>query len=159
MPTKSAVFGLLGAAQGLARDDTDGLARLAALRFGVRTDKPDTLLRDIHTAPGRTRTRTRTVTDLQVYARSVTDQPAPARSPTVLPDRRGVHHRRRRQPRAHHEDRRGAAQPGRGHHVGENHEPRRRSEYGCSGVVPGRVRTVAARSAAAGGAGCPARCG
>ncbi|MFJ4679193.1 type I-E CRISPR-associated protein Cas5/CasD [Kitasatospora sp. NPDC088783] len=58
MPTKSAVTGLLGAAQGLARTDTAGLARLAALRFGVRTDQPGTLLRDFHTAPGRNRTRT-----------------------------------------------------------------------------------------------------
>ncbi|MFJ5926530.1 type I-E CRISPR-associated protein Cas5/CasD [Kitasatospora sp. NPDC092948] len=58
MPTKSAVVGLLGAAQGLARTDTEGLARLADLRFGVRTDQPGILMRDFHTAPGRNRTRT-----------------------------------------------------------------------------------------------------
>jgi CRISPR system Cascade subunit CasD len=47
-PTKSAVIGLLAAAQG--RERTDDLDDLAALRFGVRIDQPGTVLRDFHTA-------------------------------------------------------------------------------------------------------------
>lgn len=35
-PTKSGVVGLLAAALGLRRDDTEGLARLNGLRFAVR---------------------------------------------------------------------------------------------------------------------------
>ncbi|MGW2155022.1 type I-E CRISPR-associated protein Cas5/CasD [Nonomuraea sp. NPDC001699] len=47
-PTKSAVVGLLAAAQG--RERTDDLADLGALRFGVRIDQPGTVLRDFQTA-------------------------------------------------------------------------------------------------------------
>ena len=36
-PTKSGVVGLLAAALGLRRDDTEGLARLNGLRFAVET--------------------------------------------------------------------------------------------------------------------------
>ena len=39
-PTKSGVVGLLAAALGLRRDDTEGLARLNGLRFAVRADQP-----------------------------------------------------------------------------------------------------------------------
>ncbi|MGP4004892.1 type I-E CRISPR-associated protein Cas5/CasD, partial [Streptomyces sp. 8N706] len=49
-PTKSGVIGMLAAAQGLERGDDDGLARLAALRFGVRIDQPGTRVRDFQTA-------------------------------------------------------------------------------------------------------------
>lgn len=49
-PTKSGVLGLVGAALGLRRDDEEGLARLARLRFGVRVDREGDLLDDFHTA-------------------------------------------------------------------------------------------------------------
>ncbi|MFJ1596238.1 type I-E CRISPR-associated protein Cas5/CasD [Streptomyces sp. NPDC088261] len=49
-PTKSGVIGVLAAAQGLERGDDTGLARLAALRFGVRIDQPGTRVRDFQTA-------------------------------------------------------------------------------------------------------------
>lgn len=49
-PTKSGVIGLLAGAVGIGRDDDEGLAPLAALRFGVRIDQPGTLTRDFHTA-------------------------------------------------------------------------------------------------------------
>ena len=47
VPSKSAVIGLLAAALGRKRDAD--LTDLRALRFGVRTDQPGTLLRDFHT--------------------------------------------------------------------------------------------------------------
>ncbi|MGW6743085.1 type I-E CRISPR-associated protein Cas5/CasD [Streptomyces sp. NPDC055025] len=49
-PTKSGVIGLLAAAVGIERGDDDGLARLSALRFGVRIDQPGTRVRDFQTA-------------------------------------------------------------------------------------------------------------
>lgn len=49
-PTKSGVIGMLAGAKGLARGDADGLAPLAALRFGVRIDQPGTRVRDFQTA-------------------------------------------------------------------------------------------------------------
>jgi CRISPR system Cascade subunit CasD len=49
-PTKSAVLGLLAAAQGRRRSDP--VADLAGLRFGVRVDQPGVLLRDFHTVSG-----------------------------------------------------------------------------------------------------------
>ena len=49
-PTKSGVIGLLAAALGLRRDDTEGLARLNGLRFAVRADQEGSLLVDFHTA-------------------------------------------------------------------------------------------------------------
>ena len=49
-PTKSGVVGLLAAALGLRRDDTEGLARLNGLRFAVRADQEGSLLVDFHTA-------------------------------------------------------------------------------------------------------------
>ncbi|MFC8981010.1 type I-E CRISPR-associated protein Cas5/CasD [Streptomyces sp. NPDC057411] len=49
-PTKSGVIGLLAAAKGIQRGDDESLAPLAALRFGVRLDKPGTRLRDFQTA-------------------------------------------------------------------------------------------------------------
>ena len=48
-PTKSGVVGLLEAALGLRRDDTEGLARLNGLRFAVRADQEGSLLVDFHT--------------------------------------------------------------------------------------------------------------
>lgn len=47
-PSKSGVVGLLAAALGRGR--TESLADLAALRLGVRADRPGTLMRDYHTA-------------------------------------------------------------------------------------------------------------
>ena len=38
-PTKSGVIGLLAAALGLRRDESEGLARLTGLRFGVRVER------------------------------------------------------------------------------------------------------------------------
>ena len=52
-PTKSGVVGLLAAALGLRRDDTEGLARLNGLRFAVRADQEGSLLVDFHTAKNR----------------------------------------------------------------------------------------------------------
>ncbi|MFJ9590700.1 type I-E CRISPR-associated protein Cas5/CasD [Streptomyces acidicola] len=49
-PTKSGVIGMLAAAQGMDRGNDAQLARLAALRFGVRIDQPGTRLRDYQTA-------------------------------------------------------------------------------------------------------------
>ncbi|MEV0633806.1 type I-E CRISPR-associated protein Cas5/CasD [Streptomyces sp. NPDC050619] len=49
-PTKSGVIGMLAAAQGIQRGDDAALARLSALRFGVRIDQPGTRLRDFQTA-------------------------------------------------------------------------------------------------------------
>ena len=47
-PTKSGVIGLAAAAMGRRRDER--IDDLAALRFGVRTDRAGVLLRDYHTA-------------------------------------------------------------------------------------------------------------
>ena len=47
-PTKSALVGLLAAAQGRRRSDP--IEDLAELRFDVRVDQPGQLLRDFHTA-------------------------------------------------------------------------------------------------------------
>jgi CRISPR system Cascade subunit CasD len=47
-PTKSAVLGLIAAAQGRRR--ADPVEDLLGLRFGVRIDQPGTLIRDFHTA-------------------------------------------------------------------------------------------------------------
>ena len=49
-PTKSGVIGLLAAALGFSRTDSDRLTELKNLNFGVRIDQPGTLLRDYHTA-------------------------------------------------------------------------------------------------------------
>lgn len=46
-PTKSAVLGLLAAAEGRRR--TDPIEDLLELRFGVRVDQPGTVLQDFHT--------------------------------------------------------------------------------------------------------------
>lgn len=46
-PTKSAVVGLLAAALGRAR--TEPIDDLAAMRFGVRADRPGVVVRDFHT--------------------------------------------------------------------------------------------------------------
>lgn len=49
-PTKSGVVGLLAAALGIRRDDTEALKSLSSLRFGVRIDREGQLLHDFHTA-------------------------------------------------------------------------------------------------------------
>lgn len=49
-PTKSGVIGLLMAALGCRRDDTDTLHRLDTLRMGVRVDQAGEMLHDYHTA-------------------------------------------------------------------------------------------------------------
>ena len=49
-PTKSGVIGLLAAALGLRRDETEPLTRLAQLRFGVRVEREGQLLVDFHMA-------------------------------------------------------------------------------------------------------------
>ena len=51
-PSKSGVIGLLAAALGYRRYETDKLASLNDLRFGVRTDREGKLLRDFHMARG-----------------------------------------------------------------------------------------------------------
>ncbi|AYF78364.1 type I-E CRISPR-associated protein Cas5/CasD [Nocardia yunnanensis] len=58
-PTKSGVIGLLAAADGHDRSETDPdypdalpLKTLAGLRFGVRADRPGVLVRDYHTVGG-----------------------------------------------------------------------------------------------------------
>lgn len=48
-PTKSGIVGLLAAALGIARDDTERIARLAELRMGVRVDREGIIERDYHT--------------------------------------------------------------------------------------------------------------
>lgn len=49
-PTKSGVIGLLAAALGLRRNETEQLARLAQLKFGVRVEREGHLLVDFHMA-------------------------------------------------------------------------------------------------------------
>lgn len=49
-PTKSGVVGLVAAALGLRRDETEAIQQLNALRFGVRVDQEGSLLADYHTA-------------------------------------------------------------------------------------------------------------
>lgn len=53
-PSKSGVVGLVGAALGMARDDTALLERIAACQMAIRVDQEGTLLRDYHTAGGGT---------------------------------------------------------------------------------------------------------
>lgn len=52
-PTKSGVLGLLAAAFGIRRDDTEALLELSSLRFGVRVDREGALLHDFHMAHGQ----------------------------------------------------------------------------------------------------------
>jgi CRISPR system Cascade subunit CasD len=47
-PTKSAILGLIAAAEGRRR--TDSIEDLLGLRFGVRIDQPGVMMRDYHTA-------------------------------------------------------------------------------------------------------------
>ncbi|WP_328403919.1 type I-E CRISPR-associated protein Cas5/CasD [Streptomyces sp. NBC_00390] len=49
-PTKSGVIGMLAAAAGIERGDDTELARLGALRYGVRIDQPGSRVRDFQTA-------------------------------------------------------------------------------------------------------------
>jgi CRISPR system Cascade subunit CasD len=60
-PSKSGVIGLICAALGVTRDDTERTLELAALRLGVRVDNPGVLRTDYHTAqmhPGDPKTST-----------------------------------------------------------------------------------------------------
>ncbi|MBR1392305.1 MAG: type I-E CRISPR-associated protein Cas5/CasD [Ruminococcus sp.] len=47
-PTKSGVIGMIAAAMGIQREDSEGLAPLTALKFGVRVEKEGKLLKDFH---------------------------------------------------------------------------------------------------------------
>lgn len=49
-PSKSGVIGLCAAALGYRRDEDARIAKLANLKFGVRTDKAGVLMKDFHTA-------------------------------------------------------------------------------------------------------------
>lgn len=49
-PTKSGVIGLLAAALGIRREDTDRVQELAGTRMGVRVDREGLVERDYHTA-------------------------------------------------------------------------------------------------------------
>lgn len=49
-PSKSGVIGLLCAAQGIPRDDTNAVQEMAQLKMGVRVDRPGVLRYDYHTA-------------------------------------------------------------------------------------------------------------
>lgn len=69
-PTKSGVVGLLCSALGVRRDDEAGIARLAALRMGVRVDREGIVERDYHTVqnvPTTTGTGHRTVESQRFY--------------------------------------------------------------------------------------------
>ncbi|MEA5463887.1 type I-E CRISPR-associated protein Cas5/CasD [Leptothoe sp. PORK10 BA2] len=48
-PTKSGVLGLICAAMGIPRDDTETLNKLSEMDFGIRVDCPGQLLIDFHT--------------------------------------------------------------------------------------------------------------
>lgn len=49
-PSKSGVIGLVAAALGIQRQDTESLKKLAGLRFGVRVDREGAMIQDFHTA-------------------------------------------------------------------------------------------------------------
>ena len=49
-PSKSGVLGLCAAALGYKRHDDTNIGKMINLRFGVRIDKPGTLIRDFHMA-------------------------------------------------------------------------------------------------------------
>lgn len=49
-PSKSGIIGLLAAALGYKRCETEKLAELASLRIGIRVDREGQLLHDFHTA-------------------------------------------------------------------------------------------------------------
>lgn len=49
-PTKSGVLGMLAAALGIRRDQTEELEKLKSLHFGVRVEREGSLLVDFHTA-------------------------------------------------------------------------------------------------------------
>ncbi|MGW4475942.1 type I-E CRISPR-associated protein Cas5/CasD [Nonomuraea sp. NPDC004354] len=69
-PTKSGIVGLLGAALGIPRHDTERLSQLARLRMGVRVDREGILERDYHTAqnvPTTAGTGHRTVISQRYY--------------------------------------------------------------------------------------------
>lgn len=51
-PTKSGIVGLLGAASGVRRDDTERISQLARLRMGVRVEREGVLEEDYQTARG-----------------------------------------------------------------------------------------------------------
>jgi CRISPR system Cascade subunit CasD len=73
-PTKSGILGLLAAAQGRRR--LDPIEDLLALRLGVRTDQPGSLLRDYHTVSDL---RHRPLLSAQVNAKGRQKQTSPAK--------------------------------------------------------------------------------
>lgn len=73
-PTKSAIVGLLAAADGRRR--VDPIEDLVALRLGVRTDQPGTLLRDYHTVSDY---RGRPMLSSQITAKGVQKLTSPAK--------------------------------------------------------------------------------
>jgi len=50
MPSKSGVIGLCACALGYRRDEDEKIAKLSALKIGVRIDRPGVLIKDFHTA-------------------------------------------------------------------------------------------------------------
>ncbi|MBM9624673.1 type I-E CRISPR-associated protein Cas5/CasD [Streptomyces zhihengii] len=68
-PTKSGVLGLLAGAEGRPRDAD--LSDLAALRFGVRIDRPGSRIRDFHTAENRDTGRALPLSDRYYLADAV----------------------------------------------------------------------------------------
>lgn len=73
-PTKSGVLGLLAAAQGRPREAP--ISDLLALRLGVRTDQPGSLLRDYHTVSDH---RGRPMPSSQVNAKGLQKKTSPAK--------------------------------------------------------------------------------
>lgn len=53
-PSRSGVIGLLSAARGIDRSDTEWLRKLSALKMGIRVEREGVLSRDYHTAGGGT---------------------------------------------------------------------------------------------------------
>lgn len=77
-PTKSGIIGLLAAAHGRRR--VDPIDDLLALRLGVRTDEPGTLLRDYHTVSDY---RGRPLLSAAVTARGAQKPTSPAKATHV----------------------------------------------------------------------------
>jgi CRISPR system Cascade subunit CasD len=60
-PSRSALIGMIAAARGIARDDTQGLQTLRPLRFAIRIDRPGVIQRDFHTVGGGRESNTETI--------------------------------------------------------------------------------------------------
>lgn len=57
-PSKSGVIGMIAAALGYKRYETEKILELNKLRFGVRVDREGKLLRDFHTAKSSDKDKT-----------------------------------------------------------------------------------------------------